>query len=150
MADPTDPENVGWPADDDPREGGAIVARRGRGRRRFTPWRLAFTFCKLGAAIVVLAVIAAGVLTVRLQQGPIQIDGLGDKIASALQQRFGKGVHFVLGNAFLVQRGFGPTLAIDTLSVSGPDGQSILTAPKAEVSIDPFALVIGKVVRAPP
>ena len=151
MADPIDPENVGRPGVVDPVEGGldeagSVAACRDRGRRRFTPWRLAFTFCKFGAAIVVLAVIAAGVLTVRLQQGPIQIDGLGDKIASALQQRFGKGVHFVLGNASLVQRGFGPTLAIDKLSVSGPDGQSILSAPKAEVSIDPFALAVGRVV----
>ena len=108
-------------------------------------WRAAFTCCKFGAAVVVLAVIAAGILTVRLQQGPIQIEGLGDKIAGALQQRFGRGAHFVLGNASLVQRGFGPTLAIDRLSVSGPDGQPILTAPKAEVSIDPFALMVGKV-----
>ncbi len=146
MADPFDHDTDGRPGGDDHRQDGMVAIRRGRPRRRFTPWRLAFTFCKLGAAVVVLAVIAAGVLTVRMQQGPMRIDGLGDKIASALQQRFGKGARFVLGDAYLVQRGFGPTLAINRLSVSGPDGQPILTAPKAEVSIDPFALVIGKVV----
>jgi hypothetical protein len=46
----------------------------------------------------------------------------------------------------MLQRGFGPTLAIDKLAVSGADHQVILSAPKAEVSIDPFALLFGKVV----
>ena len=46
----------------------------------------------------------------------------------------------------IVEHGLTPTLAIDTLSVSDRDGQSILTAPKAEISVDPFALMVGNVV----
>lgn len=139
--------NAGRPDDQMPPDdvGRVCSPLRGR-RRRWTPHRMALACFKLAAGLVVLAVVAAGILTVRLHEGPIVIDGLGDKIASALHERFGSDAHFVLGDTSLVQRGFGPTLTIDRLSVSGPDGQSVLSAPKAEVSIDPFALMFGKVV----
>ena len=120
-------------------------ARARRARRPLTPQRALFSCFKLAAGIVVLAVIAAGVLALRLQSGPIEIDGLGQKIASALRDRFGKNVTFSLGRTAMVQRGFGPTLSIDKLTVTGADGQTILSAPNAEVSIDPFALMFGKV-----
>ena len=87
-----------------------------------------------------------GLFTARLSQGPLKLDGLGDKIAAALQERFGRGARFALGDTSLVQRGFGPSLRIDRLTISGPDGQPVLFAPKAEVSVDPFALIFGKVV----
>lgn len=119
---------------------------KGRPRRGFTPRRVLFNFCKFAAGVFVLAIIGAGVLALRLQSGPMAIDGLGDKIASALHERFGKDLDFHLGQAAVVQRGFGPTLAIDKLTVTGPDHQTILSAPKAEISIDPFALMFGRVV----
>ncbi len=93
-----------------------------------------------------LAVVALGLLVVRMQQGPIPLEGLGQKIAGSLHDRFGNGAQFTLGPTALVQRGFGPTLTIDSLAVTGRDGTPILSAPKAEVSVDPFALMVGKVV----
>ena len=113
--------------------------------RRWTPQRIAFSCCKLTAGLVVLAIVALGLLVARMQQGPIPLEGLGQKIASSLHERFG-GVQFALGATALVQRGFGPTLTIDSLAVTGRDGTPILTAPKAEVFVDPFALMFGKVV----
>lgn len=107
---------------------------------------MAFSCCKVAAGLVVLAVIGAGLLAVRLQQGPIAVEGLGEKIASALHDRFGKGMQFALGQTSLMQRGFGPTLGIDKLAVTGPNGESVLTAPRAEIAIDPVALFFGRVV----
>ena len=101
---------------------------------------------KFFGALVVLVVIGAGILIVRMEAGPIEIDGLGDKIAGALHDRFGADAHFTLGKTALVQRGFGPTLSIDRLSVSGSDARPVLSAPRAEVSVDPIALLFGKVV----
>jgi hypothetical protein len=107
---------------------------------------MVFNFCKVAIGLVVLAVICAGILVLRLQQGPIEIDGLGQKIEAALHDRFGGGLDFNLGQTSMLQRGFGPSLAIDKLVVTGPDHQVVLSAPKAEVSIDPFALLFGRVV----
>ena len=132
--------NSGFPDDHVP----AMKVRVGR--RRLTPRRMAFKACKFAAGIFALAVVGAGVLALRLQEGPIEIDGLGQKIAGALQDRFGGGVDFELGATSMLQRGFGPTLATDKLVVSGPDHQVILSAPNAEVSVDPFALMFGRVV----
>lgn len=148
MAHSQDPMNAGPPDQegrtDVPRKDVSKVRLGGRGWR-FTPRRMLFGCCKLAGVVMVLAVVCAGILALRLQQGPMEIDGLGEKIASALHDRFGNGLAFDLGRASMVQRGFGPTLAIDKLTVAGADNQTILSAPKAEVSIDPFALVFGRV-----
>ena len=120
-------------------------SRAARPPRRWTPLRVAFSCCKLTAALMALAVVAVGLLIVRMQQGPIPLDGLGQKIAGSLHERFG-GAQFTVGATALVQRGSGPTLAIDGLAVTGRDGTPILSAPKAEVFVDPFALMIGRVV----
>ncbi len=137
--------NDGAPENGSPRDA-SVSVRDGRPRRRLTPRRMAFNCVKFAAGVFVLAVVGAGILALRLQEGPIEIDGLGQKIASALHDRFGEGMAFDLGQTSMLQRGFGPTLAIDKLVVSGPDHQVILSAPKAEVSVDPFALIFGKVV----
>ncbi len=129
-----------------------MTDRAGPGRhpqrlpRRWTPQRVVFSCCKLTAGLLTLMVVAAGLLMIRIQQGPIAIDGLGQKIAGSLHDRFGGGLQFAVGDTALVQRGFGPTLAIDNLAVTGPDREPILTAPKAEIFVDPLALMIGKVV----
>ena len=108
--------------------------------------RFSFLCFKSLGALVILAAVGLGLVTARLSQGPLKLDGLGDKIASALDARFGRGARFTLGDTSLVQRGFGPSLTIDKLAISGPDGAPVLFAPKAEVSVDSFALLFGKVV----
>ena len=143
MAETSDPNPAGRPDDAPPPAGGARIRRR---RRFFSAQRMTLSCFKFVGTLVVLVVVGAGILTARMAQGPIKIDGLGDKIAGALQDRFGRDAHFALGDTFLVQRGFGPSLMIDKLSVSGPDGQSVLSAPRAEISVDPLALIFGKVV----
>ena len=133
--------NVG--SDDD--RGAAREVRRASTRRARRPRRFAFACVKFTGAIVVLAVVAAGVLMVRMHAGPIPIEGLGQTIAAGLHDRFGNGLRFSVGGTSLVQHGFDPSLSIDRLKVEGPDGTEILIAPRAEISIDPLALLFGKV-----
>ena len=101
---------------------------------------------KLTGGVILLVILAAGALAVRLGNGPIAVEGIGRKIEAGLHEKFGNGLRFSIGATTLVHHGFGPALAIDGLSVSAPDGQPILTAPRAEVSVDTLALLVGKVV----
>ena len=129
--------------DDD--RGAAREVRRATSRRARRPRRLALACVKFTGALLVLAVVAAGILVVRMNAGPIPIEGLGNTIAAALHDKFGNGLRFSLGGTSLVQHGFGPSLSIDRLKVVGPDGSDILDAPRAEISLDPFSLLFGKV-----
>ena len=119
----------------------ALRDRRGRAKSQ----RFARLCLKLTAGVFTLAILLAGVVAVRIKAGAIQIDSLGQTIAHSLQDRFGNGLRFSLGGTSIVQHGFGPSLSVDRLSVTGPDGQAILTAPRAELSVDTLALLGGKV-----
>ncbi len=61
---------------------------------RFTT--IAWSACYLATGALVLALILGGFLVARLGQGPMTIEGLGPRIASALDQRFGRGYDFSL------------------------------------------------------
>ena len=123
-------------------DGAAAVRRRGR----TTAGRIAWRCCLFASGLLVLGIVCLGLLVGFLAHGPIAVDGLGSRIADALDARFGRGTVFTLGTTSIVQRGFGPTLSIDGLSIAGSDRQKVLFAPRAEVSIDPFALFFGNVV----
>lgn len=92
-----------------------------------------------------LAAVVGGLFVARLAQGPIAISGLGAEIASALDERFGRGYDFSLGQASIVKRGYAPTLSIDGLALKDAAGKTILTAPRAEVSVDLLSLIAGRV-----
>ncbi len=108
--------------------------------------KVAVSACTLLAGLATLLLVAAGIFVMRLNHSPIVIEGLGPRIAAGLDEKFGRGYHFALGETAITQRGYGPTLGIDGLSLKGADGQTIFNAPYAEVSVDPFALVIGRVI----
>ena len=130
-------------SDDD--RGAADEVRRASRRRVRRPRRFAFVCLKASGIVVVLALVAAGALAIRVNAGPIPIEGLGDTIAAGLHEKFGNGLRFSVGGTSLVQHGLDPTLSIDRLKVEGPDGSDVLVAPRAEISIDPLALLFGKV-----
>ena len=113
-------------------------------RRRRGAARVARRCCAFVGGLIVLFVLALGLLVGLLAHGPIAIDGLGPRIAAVLQDRFGRGAVFTLGTTSLVKRGFGPSFSIEGLAVNGPDGEKVLSAPRAEVSIDPLPLLYGK------
>ncbi len=117
-----------------------MTATRPRNRHKLAS--LAARSC---AALLLLVLLAGGLLAARLAQGPITIAGLGPMISEVLAARAGHRLGFRVGDAALVGGAHFPTFAIDTLSLTEPDGRTILSAPRAEVSIDPFALLLGVV-----
>lgn len=78
--------------------------------------------------------------------GPLPVGILAPQIANALGERFGQRYEFSLGEIFIVKNGFTPALRSDSLSVKDNSGHVILTAPRAELTVDPFALIAGRVV----
>ena len=100
----------------------------------------------MGLLLVIVVGLLAIAAVVRISLGPVSIDGLGQTIARALQDRFGNRLRFEIGGTSLVQHGFRPCLAVAGLSVTRPDGQTVLSAPKAELAVDTLALAFGKIV----
>ncbi|MGB6326007.1 MAG: hypothetical protein WBG11_09600, partial [Methylocella sp.] len=91
------------------------------------------------------ALVGGGFIVARLALGPLAIDSFAPQIAKALDDRFGHRYEFGFGGTAIVKNGFAPALSIDKLSIKEPSGRMILTAPRAEVSVDPLALIVGRV-----
>lgn len=117
-----------------------LRVRQGRSAARF-----AWSTCKLALGLAFLALLGGGFFVARLALGPLSINGLVPQIAKALDERFGRGYVFSLGETAIVKDGYAPALSIDKLSIKERSGHTILTAPRAEVSIDPLALIFGRV-----
>ncbi|MGH6844471.1 MAG: hypothetical protein ACRECU_07080, partial [Methylocella sp.] len=90
-----------------------------------------------------MAFAGGGFFVARLALGPLVIDSLAPQIAKALDDRFGHRYEFGFGGTAIVRNGYAPALSIDKLSIREPSGRVILTAPRAEVSVDLPALSIG-------
>lgn len=112
--------------------------------RRFAGF--AWSACYLVTGVFLLALLCGGLLALRLAAGPMSIDGAGPRIASALDQRFGRGYDFSLGRTELSRHGLAPTLSVDGLTVKDSSGRTILSAPRAEVSVALLPLLVGRVV----
>lgn len=118
-----------------------LLAGGGRtGLRRALAAIAAFTF-----SLVVLGLIAASVLIVLLGNGTLHFD-LGAQIASALNSRIGGGYVFSVGGTAFRETADGPGLALTELTVRDGRGQSVLVSPHAVVSVDLWALALGRVV----
>ncbi len=78
-------------------------------------------------------------LILRLQSGPIEVDWIGQRVAADLEQRF-EGVKFSFDATRIARTEHGPTITIDHLqAVAG--GRTVVEAPRAELSLDPIALL---------
>lgn len=96
--------------------------------------------------VIVGLAAAAGMaaLMIRLSQGPMRVDSLGQRIAAALDERTGNRYVFDLGATMIEQSSNGPTLVIDDFRVRS-GAQTVIEAPRAEVSIDPLSVLTGNV-----
>jgi hypothetical protein len=104
------------------------------------------TACKLLLALVCLALGGGGLLFARLALfGPIALNSLAPQIAKALDERFGHGLEFSIDGIAIVKNGYVPALRTGTLSINEGSGRTLLSAPRAEVTVDPLALVAGRV-----
>jgi hypothetical protein len=94
--------------------------------------------------LVLFALVGGGFFVARFTLGPLAIDGFAPQIAKALDARFGHRYEFGFGGTAILRNGYAPALSIDKLSIKEPSGRMILTAPRAEVSVDPLALIVGR------
>ncbi|WP_148210520.1 DUF3971 domain-containing protein [Beijerinckia indica] len=131
----------------------SLFGRRGLARR-------AVTLCGVLTGLAFITILVGGLFYLRIGQRPVLIESLGPRIASALDDRFGHGYRFFLGPTTLTRHGLRPTLSLDGFSLreatgdkeDGHDesretsGNLLLSAPRAEVSIDSWPLLLGKVV----
>ncbi|MGQ0446601.1 MAG: hypothetical protein ACT4O2_16140, partial [Beijerinckiaceae bacterium] len=95
--------------------------------------------------MVLFALAGGGLIVARFALRPLAIDGFAPQIAKALDGRFGHRYEFGFGGTAILRNGYAPALSIDKLSIKEPSGRMILTAPRAEVTVDPFALIFGRV-----
>ena len=98
------------------------------------------------AGLILLVALIGGFVVIYLGNGPIALAGMGTRITRALNERVGHGYSFRVGPVSLSAHGFGPTLAINNLTLVDKSGGAIITAPRAEVSVDMVDLLVGKVV----
>ena len=98
------------------------------------------------AGLVLIVALITGFVALYAAKGPIAIAGLGTRITEALNARIGPAYAFKLGRVSVTTHGLGPTLAIDNLTLTSRSGTTIISAPRAEISVDLVPLLYGKVV----
>jgi hypothetical protein len=118
------------------------ISLRSSNRRR-SRWLL--RGCGALGLIVFFAVVAAGLFMLRLAQGPMAIALVGEQIKAAIADQLGSRYQVRLGDTLIVAGVNGPALSIDGFSLKDQSGRTVVAAPKAAVSVDPFALLAGKV-----
>jgi hypothetical protein len=111
--------------------------------RRFQ-WLRRRRFLALSFGFMALLVLAGAGVYIRLLQGPIGIDSFTPRLAAALEERFGKGWRFNLGEASLERGAHGATLSVGGLNIQA-NGRTVVAAPRAEVSLDPLDLLMLQV-----
>ena len=105
----------------------------------------------IGYSVVILALIClspvflSAYIINQLAEGPIALDMLRGPFASALSSRMGQDYTAEVGPLALEDSDHGPRIAMQGFSLKDPHGKTIIAAPKADVSIDPLALLWGHV-----
>jgi hypothetical protein len=126
------------------RNAAAMWVRRKASRLPGVAWH-SYLLPKLALGLCSLVLLAAVLFAVRLWLGPVPINGFAPRIASAIGERFGAGYEIRIGGIAIAFDGLAPVLSIDELTVSDSPGKTIFTAPRAEVSVSPLALIAGRV-----
>ncbi|GGK31459.1 AsmA-like C-terminal domain-containing protein [Salinarimonas ramus] len=91
------------------------------------------------AALAVLG----GLLYLRLDSGPMEVEGLSERVAAALEERLGAAWRVTLADSALTLHEGTPALAVDGLDLSNAEGERIAHAPRALVAVGPLSLVAG-------
>ena len=113
--------------------------KRGRARR----WLAAISV----VALAVSGLAAAGFVYLehRLDQGPLELATVGKHVAAELSARAGRGYRVSIGRTFLAKERGRPSISVSDFALHGENGETILSAPKAIVSLDWLALATGKI-----
>ncbi|MFO1114193.1 MAG: AsmA-like C-terminal region-containing protein [Beijerinckiaceae bacterium] len=94
----------------------------------------------LFAAVALIGGIGFGALMFRLAKGPIEFDQIGERAAEALTKRFDGAVQFTFGATRIARTEHGPTITVDGMKAVAA-GRTVVESPRAELSLDPLALL---------
>lgn len=100
-------------------------------------------FCLVGALTLVLLVGGGiGLAALRLSNGPLQIDALSRRVAAAVAERIGPGWSIAIrGSSLELDRENALSLRFSGLDIRNPQGDLVVRAPLAVVSLDPWGLL---------
>ncbi|ATQ66830.1 MULTISPECIES: YhdP family protein [Methylosinus] len=130
--EPRGPQELSWPA-----------ACEGRTAVRLRSLCVGRCLSAFGFFLLLVVALAVGAFFAALAHGPIRSDWLVPKIVESLDDLYGHRYAFTLGSAAIDHGRKGLTLTIDRLEVKG-GGRIIVAAPRAQLSIDPMALLLGR------
>ena len=92
-----------------------------------------------------VGLLALSLLCARLLFGPLEIGGLGDRIGEELSARMGGGYEFKVGRTELTNDKAAPVLSVTELTLQSQSGRTILVAPHARLTVEPWGLLLGRV-----
>jgi hypothetical protein len=96
--------------------------------------------------VACLVVIAVSALWLRLASGPLSIDMLTPKLASAIEERLGGRHHVEVGGTQIERTEQGRmAVRLRDVVVRDQDGAIVATAPKAEVGVSVGSLLLGRI-----
>ncbi len=113
-------------------------------RRRVRLRRAFVTAASFGASVLFLCLVAVAILFGLLLRGPLSID-VGPQIVAALNERVGHGYTFEVGSTTVEATSLGPALTLNRLAVNDPSHHPVITSQHAAISVDPLALLRGKI-----
>ena len=100
---------------------------------------------KIVATVIFVTALGAGSFFIFLSRGPIDLSWLAPEIVASLSDLSGGKYAYKLAGASIVNSEHGPTISVDGLVVQS-EGHSIIAAPRAQLSLNYAALLMGKVV----
>lgn len=98
-------------------------------------------YVKLGLLVFLAA--AFGLLYLRLAAAPLSFGRLPERVAEALASRIGSGWAVTLRNTAIELHDGAPALRANGLDIRAPDGELVLRAPYAIVSVNALSLLTG-------
>lgn len=99
----------------------------------------------LGVTLLLVVALAVGAFFAALAQGPIRSDWLAPKIVESLDELYGHRYAFTIGSAAVAHSGRGLTVTVDRLKVKEGE-RTIVAAPRAQLSVDPVAMLFGRLI----
>lgn len=116
---------------------------RGSTSLRLRAFRVTRCISIVAVSALLVIVLTIGAFFVALARGPIASDWLAPKIVDALDDLYSHRFQFALSSAAIASTDHGLTLTVNGLSVKSGE-RAILAAPRAQLSVDPRALLIGR------
>ncbi len=99
------------------------------------------------AALAMLAIVALGLLMLRLSDGPLSVGFLTPRIAAAVQQQLPAGYQVTIEDT-VIERDrdtLDLLLRLREVAVNGPDGKPVFAAPRAAIGLSGLALSMGRI-----